>query len=355
MKKIAVLSSFLLFLTVGFAQPRISNIASVVDEEAVENGFNGIVLVADHGIKMLEKPVGEANHESGASIHPGSKFRIASMTKMFTAIVVMQLIEEGKLTLDQTIGSVLPSVPVQNKHDITIADCLLHTSGIPIEDDEAYIKARTPMEVVGMYANRSKGWGKLGEFRYSNLDYIVLGLVIEAVTQEPWYLNIQNRILDPCRMGETGFLSFGNYPGDLVTGYITDPKGDLIPEPEYHIENFFSAGCMYSTARDLLKLDQALYTEKLMKKETRELMYSPFSSLGYVSYGTWVYPYPYLPYNPKLVERRGGILGFQCVFVRFIEDNYTLIILSNNDRFNPDSYGDKEALKEKIIMQMPRE
>ena len=110
-------------------------------------------------------------------------------------------------------------------------------------------------------------------------------------------------------MGETGFLAFGNYPGDLVTGYITDPKGDLYPEPEYHIENFSLQVACIPPPATLLKLDQALYTEKLMK-ETRELMYSPFSSLGYVSYGTWVYPYPYLPYNPKLVERRGGILDF---------------------------------------------
>ena len=149
--------------------------------------------------------------------------------------------------------------------------------------------------VVGMYANRSKGWEKQGEFPLFNLDYIVLGLVIEAVTRSHWYLNIQNRILDPCRMGETGFCSFGNYPA--IWWPVISPTRKAISslEPEYHI-NFFSAGCMYSTAAT-----SSNWTRHFIRKADEEApagwctLLSP--ALGYVSYGTWVYPVSVPAYN----------------------------------------------------------
>lgn len=334
------------------SQPRISNIADIVDEEAANHDFSGIVLVANQGQVVMEKPVGYANKDEDTRIGSASKFRITSMTMSFTTVIIMQLVQEGSLSLDQNIKKLLPSVPLAYGDKITVEDCLLHTSGMPNEDDEAYSKKRTPMEVLGMYAGKKKGWGKQGAFHYSNLDFIVLGLVIESITNDPWYVNVENRILKPLKMNDTGFLDFDNLPDGLVLGYVTDQKGDLVLEPDYHIENFFAAGSMYSTARDLLRFDQGLYKDVLLNKESKQIMYASHSELGYVSFGHWVYKYPFLPYQPTLVERRGGILGFTGVFIRFIDDNYTLIILSNNDQFNPDTYADTESMKERIIMHM---
>jgi CubicO group peptidase (beta-lactamase class C family) len=349
-----LLLAFTCMVSLAVAQPNVSRIADIVDAAAAK-GFSGVVLVADHGQIVMEKPVGLANIENGDALAGNSKFKIASITKAFTAIVVMQLVQEEKIKLDQTISYYLPSAPIAKSDKITIEDCLLHTSGIPNEGDDAYTQKRTPVEILGMYASNKKDWGKTGVFHYSNLDYLILGLVIEKVTDQPWRDNVSNRILRPLKMKETGFLESGNYPEGLVTGYMTDEKGAMTPEADYLIENFYAAGSMYSSVRDLLKLDQALYSDALLREDALNQMYHTHPELGYVAYGNWVYKYPFLPFNPTLVERRGSIQGFSGVFIRFIDDKYTLIILSNNDRFDPSTYGDRGNLKEQIIMQMGKE
>jgi len=124
----------------------------------------------------------------------------------------------------------------------------------------------------------------------------------------------------------------------------------FVTEPEYHIENFGVAAGMYSNVEDLLKLDQALYTERLLDEKHKGIMYESHPELGFVAYGNWVYNYPYAEGRPKLIERRGGLLGFNCVMIRFVEDNKTIIILSNNGQFNSSSFGNTADFKEALIV-----
>jgi D-alanyl-D-alanine carboxypeptidase len=117
----------------------------------------------------------------------------------------------------------------------------------------------------------------------------------------------------------------------------------------FHIENFHAAGCMYSTSTDLLKLDQALYTTSLLTEKSYALLATSYPEYGYVGYSVWNYQYPFVDSQPTVMERRGGIWGTNVVLIRLTDSNHTIIILSNNDRFNPDSFGDPTNLREKLI------
>jgi hypothetical protein len=106
---------------------------------------------------------------------------------------------------------------------------------------------------------------------------------------------------------------------------------------------------MYSTSTDVLKLDLALYGDELLGEESKSAMYTSYPEYNYAGYSVWTYRYPYCDAKPLLMERRGSILGANVVMVRFLESRHSLIILSNNDRFNPDSFGDSENLREALI------
>jgi hypothetical protein len=109
---------------------------------------------------------------------------------------------------------------------------------------------------------------------------------------------------------------------------------------------------MYSTAEDLLKLHLALSEGKLVNEESQRMMYKSYPEYNYSGYSVWTYPYPYSSTTPLIMERRGSILGAQSVIVRFLDTKDCIVILNHNGQFNPDSFGDPENLKEKIIQLM---
>ena len=112
---------------------------------------------------------------------------------------------------------------------------------------------------------------------------------------------------------------------------------------------------MYSNACDLLKLDQALYSNQLLSDQELAQLAQSYPQHQYVGYSVWNYRYPFVESQPLIMERRGSILGANVVLVRLIDRNQTIIILSNNDRFNPDSFGDPNNLREAIIQILTKE
>lgn len=109
---------------------------------------------------------------------------------------------------------------------------------------------------------------------------------------------------------------------------------------------------MFSTAEDLLKLDQALYTDALLSPAGKGLMFTSYPEYNYSGYSVWTYNYPFAESKPKMMERRGGILGANSVLIRLLDTKRTVIILSNNNRFNPDSFGDVQGLKEALMIEV---
>ena len=117
----------------------------------------------------------------------------------------------------------------------------------------------------------------------------------------------------------------------------------LVKDPEFYIENFYAAACMYSTTEDLLKIDQAMYDDKFLSAKSKKVMFTSYPEYNYTGYSVWTYRYPFLDTQPLIMERRGGIMGSNLVLMRLLETNQTIIILSNNNAFDPDSFGDPET------------
>ena len=327
-----------------------SNITKSVEIYINQNGFSGTILVAKKGEPIFHKSFGLAYYSTPDTIRNNYHYSIASITKLFTSIRILQLVDKGKLSLNKPVVNYLATFKTQIPEQVTIHDLLLHTSGLPEEKDKLYRHRYMPQDMVKeVLSYQSKS--RLGQFNYNNLDYILLGLIIENITGQTWKKEIQEAILTPLKMNETGFLEYGYYPRNFAYTYSKKWNG-LKQDPLFYIENFYSAGSMFSTTLDLLKLDQALYSNKLLTDEGKELLAKFYPENNYAGYGVWNYDYPYAKGNPTIMERRGKILGANVVLVRLTDENYTIIILSNDDRFNPDSFGDEENLREILIRKI---
>lgn len=347
MKSLALLIT-LLFSVFIFGQNRAQSIEEIVQFHHLNNEFEGVVLAVENGETIYQNAFGFADRKLNIPLSIDTKFGIASFTKAFTALIIMQLEEEGKLNVDDEVMKYLPDLDMKNLEKVRIKHLLTHSSGLGNEPDVAYIQRLTPREMLLSYANK-KIKSTPGEgFNYSNLDFLALSLIIEKVTQKTWEINLNDRILKPLKMINSGVLTFEKKPKKLTKTY-SKKEGKFIEDGNFYIENFDAAGAMYSTLEDLLKFDQALYGNDLLSDAQISKMYTSHPELSYVAYGSWAYNHPFIEGYPLTIERRGGIAGFNGVFMRFPEAKKTLIVLSNNGEFNTDTWGDMMSLKEQLI------
>jgi len=212
---------------------------------------------------------------------------IGSVTKTFTAVVIMQLIEEGKLSLDETIETWFPQQP--NGDRITVRMLLSHTSGIAnyISGENVmegkWNKEWAPMDLVAE-ANKIGPVSEPGsrEAHYSNTGYILLGLIIENITGNSWAQEVESRIIEPLGLKDTTFLSKeGVWGVIMVVGYAKTPDGYIstLEIPWYpHSSTVWSAGEIVTTASDLMTFASALFDGKLVSRETLAVMAQPMGT-----------------------------------------------------------------------------
>lgn len=343
---ILILFSLPLFLRAQAIQEQIK---AVVQEHVDHHQFSGTVLVADQGNTIYQEAFGKTRLKGGNAINNQSVFGIASITKMLTAIRILQLVEEGKLNLEDNLAQLLPDLAIPKNKKITVHHLLLHISGLPNESNLIYLEKKNPVEFIEqMLAQKEKSAG-FGKYNYNNVDYVLLGILIERLTQKSWTDNIKEQFIEPLNLENTGFLAKGNYPKNFAYPYQFNQTGDSIQDPEFHIENFYAAGSMYSTTADLLKLDQAMYGDQFLTEASKVKMFKSYPAYNYTGYSVWTYRYPFVKSQPQIMERRGGILGANVVLIRLLESQQSIIILSNNNAFNPDSFGDENNLREALI------
>jgi CubicO group peptidase (beta-lactamase class C family) len=323
---------------------------SIVQIAAGDDLFEGTVLIAEEGNIVYHKSFGFVDNDKIIPLENSTSFSIASITKMVTAIVTLQLVEEGKFQLTDNLKTLLPDLEISESNKITVHHLLLHISGLPNEDDRIYSQSKSP----GAFVDETLGnqSNSIGEFNYANIDYVLLGLIIEKYDKTTWMNSVRNRILDKASMKQTGFLKRGDYPESFAYSFSYNDENVRQADPMLFIENYYAAGCMHSTAEDLLKLDQLMYGDTLLSQASKEVMFTSYPEYNYSGYSVWTYNYPFAESMPKVMERRGGILGANSVLVRMLESNRTIIILSNNNKFNPDSFGNKESLKEALMIEL---
>lgn len=353
MNKMLILFSVILMISSNIkAQINIHVVDSLIDNAVNLNSFEGTVLIAENGNIAYQRSVGFKDLPERSPINNSTRFSIASITKLFTAIITLQLVEEGKFDLSDNLNQLVPELEVPGSSNITVHHLLLHISGLPNENDIIYTQLKTPRQFVAeTVLNESN---TLGTFNYANIDYVLLGLIIEKFDTVPFEQSIQNRILEKYSLNETGFLMKGNYPGDFAYSFSFNEDDIRTIDLLFNIENYYAAGSMYSTAQDLLKLDQLLYDDNFLSEESKEQMFTSYPAYNYSGYGVWTYNYPFARSSPKIMERRGGIRGANSVLIRFLDTNKTIIILSKNNKFNPDSFGNIESLKESLMIEIDK-
>jgi teichoic acid D-alanine hydrolase len=344
--------SLLLLCTTLFAAGQViksgNKFAAIVNNYATK-GFSGSVLVADKGKIIFNQNIGLGNRQDRVFITANSKFKICSITKTFTAAIILQLMEEGKIDLTKTIGTYFPEYDGAARDKVNIHHLLTYSSGIENVDQssEAMYAMQIPVDtIIKKYCSGKLVTDPGKQMNYKNAEYIILGKIIEKVTGKSYETVLKERILQPLKMNSSGYLRNKDIVPGLVTTYLADSTGEFYNDDPYWIENFYASGSMYATPQDLLKFDQALFTNKLLKKETVQLMTTPYPELWGVAYSFWVNEQSFDTIKTKVMDRRGSIGGANTAWYHFINENKTIIVFSNSNA------ADVVEIREKIAVAL---
>ncbi|QSQ15114.1 serine hydrolase domain-containing protein [Myxococcus landrumensis] len=303
--------------------------------------FNGTVLVADAQGVILKKAYGMANFEWKVPATPDTKFRIGSITKQFTSMVIMQLVAEGKLRLEDPLGKLLPEYRQDTGARVTLTHLLNHTSGIPSFTKHPDFGAKvsrnpfTSAELIKQYLSGDLEFEPGTKYAYNNSGYYLLGAIIERVTGKSYAQALQERIFDPVGMKSTGYDVSAEVVAKRASGYESTPEG-IRNAPFIDMGIPSAAGALYSTVEDLYLWDRALFTDKLLSPEHKQRMFTPGLS-GY-AFG-WQHHDLKLDDGKtgiKLLGHGGGIEGFTTLILRVPETKEVVILLANNSRSNVD-------------------
>lgn len=296
--------------------------------------FNGSILVASDGVVVFSKGYGFANMEWEIPNQPDTKFRLGSITKQFTSMLIMQLVEAEELSLDATVSDLLPYYRSDTGSQITVHHLLGHTSGLPNYTALPGFMAensRRPYgveEFVTEYCSGDLEFEPGSTFRYSNSGYFVLGAIIEQISGKPYAQLLEERILEPLNMEDTGYDLSDTIIERRAAGY-EKRNGHLQNARFVDMTIPYAAGALYSTVEDLLVWDQALYTDSLLSDRWKARMFEP--NLGDYAYGWGVRKAPIGADESErtLVTHSGGINGFNTLIGRVIEDRHLVVLLNN--------------------------
>jgi CubicO group peptidase (beta-lactamase class C family) len=325
MKAIFMAAGMLLTILEVSGQDKSKRIDSVMNVFYASGKFQGSIIVAQEGQVLYKQGFGYADVVKPVSNMPGTMFYIASLTKAFTALLVMQLVEAGEIDTASTIEDFFPGIKDITLGKVTIHELLSHTSGIPdfVNPSTVSEKEITNAWLVEQLNKITTEFAPGTAFKYANSTYVLLAHIIEKVTGRTYDQNLKTKILDKCDMRQSGNLTAGKEPQGITKGYVK--KGDTLIEAYFKPGVFKGAGSMYSTVEDLLKFDQALYTQKLISNKYKEMIFNSASSYGY---GWFIRNIPGIG---KVVYHEGGIPGYASILFRPIEKRYCIVMLSNNE------------------------
>ncbi|MBO2007837.1 serine hydrolase [Hymenobacter negativus] len=294
--------------------------------------FNGTVLVADHGKVVFTKGYGLANREWSQPNAADTKFRLGSLTKQFTSMLVMQLVEKGKLKLEAHITDYLPDYPKANGDKITIHHLLTHTSGIPNYTSQPNFEAAsvlptTPTAFLRTFSELPLEFEPGSSFHYSNSGYFLLGTIIEKVTGKTYTQVLTENILQPLHMQDTGYDLAENILPKRAAGYDKASTGVIYNTTYIDMTVPYAAGSLYSTVNDLYKWDQALYTTQLLSEAGKALLFKPFKSdYAYA----WVASKAVVGKDTvALLGHSGHVNGFGTYLLRAPQDRRLVVVLDN--------------------------
>ena len=326
--------SFLLLLTLLFiqsltAQSTGEKLKEFMDAAYKAKLFNGTVLAARHDSILFAKGYGWRDYEHRVQHDTNSIFGIGSLTKEFTTVVILYLQEQNKLKVTDKVSKYFPEYKYGGK--ISIKNLLTHTSGIfDFTEGEKYqeILAFDPFSQQNFWniiKDQSLDFEPDSQFYYSNSNYYLLGYIIEKVTGKPYEQNVREIIFNKAGMTHSGF-DFARLQSPYKTvGYDELNDGVHIPARVADSGAAYASGGIYSTVGDLFRWHKALLSNKIISRQSLEEAFTPYKGpLGY----SW-----YIRYDGKkrqVLDKGGGIPGFQALFIQLPEDSICYMALSND-------------------------
>jgi CubicO group peptidase (beta-lactamase class C family) len=299
-------------------QPLPAQIDAVFREAHAEGEFNGTVLVTRGDASIYQAGFGLADRERNLANAAATKYLAFSVNKPLTAVLVFQLIDGGKLRLDDRLDLYFPNLSGKPTGAITVQQLLSHTSGIE--------------EVIERHRDRRITAGDLetaivrdaGSFRYSSSGFVCLALVLEAVTGRGYGELLEENILRPAGMSDSGLLRSGVPVAGLAVGYRESGGKSVISPLGVPPEVLEGAGSLYTTAADLWRFDQALSQERILSRAMQDLMFKRQTGDRSFGWSLGEQDGRYFPWH------QGSYRGYTAVFVRQVHRREMIAILSND-------------------------
>lgn len=286
------------------------------------------VVVAKGGELVYSGAKGMADLEMAVSLEPDHIFRLASVTKQYTAAAILTLVDEGKLKLDDPISRWWPDSAYG---EVTVHQLLNHTSGIASYTsipgymmDERIRRDLTTDELIGTFSALPVDFAPGAEWRYNNSGYVLLGAIIEALTGKPWHEYIAEKLLTPRNINNTDYYPDEQVVRGRVHGYHLAAEGP-INAPWLSMSQPHAAGALSATARDVSQWQHALHTGKVLPEGLYEQMIAPSEVSGPYGYGLFNGSVRGLP----VFEHGGGIHGFATYALWMPEHEISVVVLSN--------------------------
>lgn len=308
----------------------------VIRASADKDEFAGSVLVARDGEVLLDRGYGLANREWSVPNAGDTKFRLASVSKQFTAVTVMILSERGLVDLDAPVKTWLPDVPAA-WDGVTVRRLLNHTAGVPdftrLDDYEALKTQATTVEaLIARFRDRPLDFQPGEKYAYSNSGYVVLTAVIEKVSGKSYADFVTETLFQPLGMSDSGYDDHAVVLSRRASGYV--PSADGVENADYvDMSVPQGAGGLYSTTRDLLKWEQGLFGGQLLRPQSMVELTTPGRNdyaLGLVVKKDG---------RAATISHSGGIEGFNTYMAYDPDKRMTVIVLGNLNGAAPDKIG----------------
>lgn len=301
--------------------PKIDTLLQKLKEH---NKFMGALAISKNGTLKYNKAFGYArmNEDDSVKATPATRYRIGSVTKTFTAAIVMQLVEEDELSLDTKLSRFYPGLP--NADEITIENLLRHQSGLYNFTDSSYTawktESRDKSELLSLFKKHKPVFEPGTQTQYSNTNYVLLGYIIEAVEDQPYRKVLKNRIAKPLSLESTYFARQTRVNPEAGSFRWSDGKWEAVEETNPNIPH--AAGALVATPADLVKFFEALFQHEVVSEESLKKMTTLRDRFGM---GLIEAPF----YERKAYGHTGGIDGFRTHALHFPDDSITVALTAN--------------------------
>jgi CubicO group peptidase (beta-lactamase class C family) len=328
MRKIWGVLMLLVASNSAIAQNKGVQLDSLLQYYVTEDNYNGVVLVAKGGNILLNKAYGYKDVKAIEKHTNQSVFQIGSLTKQFTAEVILYFVHDKKLKLTDDLSKFFPGYP--NGDRIKIEHLLSHSSGIydythdSLFAEVLQFKPVSKETMLGIFRDKPIDFEPGSKFAYSNSNYVLLGYIIEKITGKDYAQVVKDMIFKPAGMKNSGFDFVGLKDKNKSVGYDLLDGANSVAAPATDYTASYAAGAMYSTAADLYAWHKALQSYRFIPKELQEKAYTPYNDR---------YGFGWLAdtiFDKRVLAHSGGISGFTSYILRVQEDDLCIVMLENN-------------------------